>query len=276
MWGYMKSKQPSLSEEIERMDTTTDWGKVADIVDARDRYKLEIIDELLSKISDLNEGLYNTKIKDEISLQQIPEGPQAESVKMEMDIKDKFLKELESKNLIQNLKIATKEIVSDAEMPIDIINASFSYTPSVVKEKLEVLKDRLMQNERNRAVGSKTKATYITQDGEDYYYKGVLIEVGTDAIYRKVFDVLFDVLPDGGYVPYGRLAMEIRKRFPEKNKLSDSEMQEDIRENLLDHNGFLHHAKIGGVKIPTTIRGGKRLINIRRGKGVEFNNHIGA
>jgi hypothetical protein len=51
-------------------------------------------------------------------------------------------------------------------------------------------------------------------------------------------------------------------------------MSRFILENLKEHNGFLRYAKIGGEKIPTTNKGGQKLIEVKRGKGIQFNNKM--
>ncbi len=112
---------------------------------------------------------------------------------------------------------------------------------------------------------------YITQKGDDFYYKGRYLELSKKAEYYKVFCSLFAKLPEGGEIKYKDLAEEIKNRIPKTKGKTDEEMRKFIQGNLTDrNNGFLRYAEI-----PITEDNGKPLFEILRGTGITFNNKRG-
>lgn len=117
----------------------------------------------------------------------------------------------------------------------------------------------------------KPNTNYITQKGDDFYYKGQYLKLSKNAEYYPVFCSLFAKLPDGGEVTYKELAEEIHSRLPRTKGKTDEEMRKFIQGNLTDSsNGFVRYAKI-----PPTEDNSKPLIEIIRGAGVRFNNRRG-
>lgn len=113
---------------------------------------------------------------------------------------------------------------------------------------------------------------YIVKDGDDFKYRGVLLDkLGKDTDYFKVFDALYALLPTGGMTTYKDIGKETATRITKTRNLSARKMAKFIQDKLGVHNGFLHHAK--GVS--NSLPGGKELIHIVRGEGIEFNNRKG-
>lgn len=119
---------------------------------------------------------------------------------------------------------------------------------------------------------NETTNTYIIKGGEDFKYKGaILTEIAKDTDYYIVFNALYNLLPEGGFVDYKKLGNEVIKYIPKTKRLKKDKLIRFIQRNLTDeHNGFLHYA---GIKNSTA--GGKKLIRAIRGKGIDFNNSKG-
>lgn len=112
---------------------------------------------------------------------------------------------------------------------------------------------------------------YITQKGDDFYYKGQYLKLSKKSDYYKVFCSLFAKLPGGGEISYQELTEEIQSRIPKAKGKNDEEMRKFIQSNLTDKsNGFVRYAKI-----PATEDNGKTLIETIRGAGITFNNKQG-
>ena len=109
---------------------------------------------------------------------------------------------------------------------------------------------------------------YITKDGDDFRYKGMILKLSKKSAYYKVFCALFDLLPHGGEIEYRELATEIKSRIPATKKKTLLEMQKFIQSKITEKaNGFKRHAKL-----PETEDNGKALIVSISGSGIEFNN----
>lgn len=109
---------------------------------------------------------------------------------------------------------------------------------------------------------------YITRDGDDFKYKGKILNLSKDTDYYKVFSALYAKLPEGGEIKYKELISEIKSRIKRVENDDEEEMRKFIQRNLTDKsNGFMRYADIS-----ETEDGGKPLIKIIRGSGVCFNN----
>jgi len=109
---------------------------------------------------------------------------------------------------------------------------------------------------------------YIVKFRDDFMYEGVLLKkVRKGTNYYNVFDAVYVLAPKGGSPTYAKISAEVKKRISGTLNFSDKKMAKFIQDNLNEHNGFLHHAKI-----KNTLAGGKDLIHIDRGVGVDFNN----
>jgi hypothetical protein len=112
---------------------------------------------------------------------------------------------------------------------------------------------------------------YITKQGDDFRYKGKLLNLSKKADYYKVFCALYALLPQGGEIEYKPLITEIKSRIPKTKAKSDEEMRKLIQGNLTDKsNGFIRYAKL-----PNTEDNSKPLIEVIKGFGVRFNNKAG-
>ncbi len=112
---------------------------------------------------------------------------------------------------------------------------------------------------------------YIQKRGDDFYYKGKLLNVPKEPDYYKVFCALYALIPEGGEVTYKKLGKEIESRIGKTKKYGEEKMRKFISRNLTDaSNGFMHYAKI-----PDTQDNGKPLIYSIRSRGIGFNNKIG-
>lgn len=112
---------------------------------------------------------------------------------------------------------------------------------------------------------------YITKQGDDFRYKGKLLNLSKKADYYKVFCALYALLPQGGEIEYKPLITEIKSRIPKTKAKSDEEMRKLIQGNLTDKsNGFIRYAKL-----PNTEDNSRPLIEVIKGFGVRFNNKAG-
>ncbi len=111
----------------------------------------------------------------------------------------------------------------------------------------------------------------FTKHGDDFRYKGKLLNLSKKADYYKVFCALYALLPKGGEVEYKDLIAEIRSRIPKTKSKTSEEMRKLIQGNLTDKsNGFVRYAKL-----PSTEDNSKPLIEVIKGVGVRFNNKAG-
>lgn len=134
-----------LIDRLIRIDDSPDMEGAADAVRHQNQYHLEIIDELLVNACNLSQKYTDTLVRWKLQLGPIPDGPRPEKDKMILHIKEEFLMKLREKKIIDRVKIHSESIVYDKEfsMPTDVITASFSYIPSVLIEKLVLIKKSL-------------------------------------------------------------------------------------------------------------------------------------
>ncbi len=112
---------------------------------------------------------------------------------------------------------------------------------------------------------------YLTKEGDDFYYKGGLLNLSKKGDPYKVFCALYSILPEGGEIGYEQIEKEIRSRVPKTKKYLKSQIRKFLLTNLTDRsNGFLRYAKI-----PETEDSGKPLLSSLRGEGIAFNNRKG-
>ncbi len=127
------------------------------------------------------------------------------------------------------------------------------------------------EKERLSNIFPSSEEFYITKHGDDFRYKGKLLNLSKKADYYKVFCALFALLPQGGEVEYKDLIAEIKSRIPKTKTKTSEEMRKLIQGNLTDKsNGFVRYAKL-----PTTEDNSKPLIEVIKGVGVRFNNKAG-
>lgn len=143
----------------------------------------------------------------------------------------------------------------------------------IVKEKFEQAYSKYY-NERHSLEETSQQAEnnaqfYIVKMGDEFRYNGTLIDTiskGTD--YYIVFDVLYTLTENAGFAAYENMREEVRKRILKTKDFTSKKLNKFILNNLDGHNGFLHHAK----RTEGTLSNGKKLIQVVRGKGIQFNN----
>ena len=112
---------------------------------------------------------------------------------------------------------------------------------------------------------------HITKRGDDFYYRGDLRTLSKNPDWYKVFCALYDLIPDGGEVPYTKLGAQIKSKIGKTKSYDATIMRKFIQTNLTDRsNGFMHYATI-----PEVEDNGKPLLRVNRGEGIIFNNKIG-
>lgn len=113
--------------------------------------------------------------------------------------------------------------------------------------------------------------TYITKEGDDFRYKGRLLQLSKRADHYQVFCALHALLPNGGEIGYIKLGQEVRSRVSKAKRYDKDRLQKFLLTNLTDRsNGFMHYAEI-----PETEDNGRPLISVNRGIGISFNNTTG-
>jgi ribosome-associated translation inhibitor RaiA len=122
----------------------------------------------------------------------------------------------------------------------------------------------------------KVKSNRIVDKVEGtYYYYGNPIEIrNKDTDYFNVFDVVFELMPNGGQKSYADIETALRKRSVRGKKihaLTNTKRDRRIRMNLTSTgNGFFRYAK----NIENTSTLGHPLIDTQMGKGIIFNNLV--
>ena len=253
-----------------------DWFKdVSGIIKNENSYKIEVLEELSEKVSNLSSRIRNsssTIVEDEIVI-----GPVIDDIEMEgwsaiISIKENFLRKLEENKFIETLSFGRIYISDDiaiegfAPMGNECVSAKFSFIPVKLKQALKTIEKKLLASDNSDA--------YITRNNGEYRYRGVLINLPDSSYYRIVFECLFELVDRGGFVSYDTLGSELRERITTKKGLSKTTMTKFIRENLSKNNGLFRYAKVGGESLRNDIPGGKKLIEIKRGKGIQFNNRM--
>ncbi|MGD0328495.1 MAG: hypothetical protein ABSB00_02145 [Minisyncoccia bacterium] len=106
-----------------------------------------------------------------------------------------------------------------------------------------------------------------------YYYNGASISIGNrNTLYFNVFDVVFELMPDGGEKTYAEIETALRKRRIKGRKIAPkngSDRDARIRTNLTsEQNGFFRYAK----NIENSSSENRPLIEAKKGEGIIFNN----
>ena len=203
---------------------------------------------------------------------------------------------LESRNISLDSKIATlkdmgKKKILEFNTPIDWANTKLIETKVNLKrfrkdykeieneaqKRGETNKKELIRGDatKENSIGSQSKqnAYYITKDREgNYYREGKLISVpNKDTLYYILFDVVYNLISEGGLVTYEEIEKSLRKRKVKSIKITPMQgaaRNKRIQNNLTDNkNGFFRYASIDNEVV-----GGKELIKVERTKGIRFNN----
>ena len=105
-----------------------------------------------------------------------------------------------------------------------------------------------------------------------YYYNGDRMDIpNKDTLYFVIFDVVFELMPDGGFKKYKVIETELEKRRVRGrkiDKLTGEAAATRIRTNLTsEKNGFFRY-----IKIPNSATMGHPLIKTKKGEGIIFTN----
>jgi hypothetical protein len=124
--------------------------------------------------------------------------------------------------------------------------------------------------EQTAFVSKKSGDFRIIKIGDDFYYKGDLRTLSKKPDWYKVFCALYDLIPEGGEVPYTKLGGQIKSKIKKTKNYNAKTMRKFILTNLTDKsNSFLHYANI-----PENEDNGKPLLYVNRGTGIVFNNKL--
>lgn len=107
----------------------------------------------------------------------------------------------------------------------------------------------------------------ITKKNGDFFYKNTLLELGKETTYGDVLDVLCLNCIQDDFISYDKINEELIKRKWER--VSSDKARKRIINAIT--NGVFRFARVNGTRI-TNKAGGKKLIEIVRGKGIRFNN----
>lgn len=110
----------------------------------------------------------------------------------------------------------------------------------------------------------KTELLYITKSESDYYFENQLLNLGKGSNYYLVFDCLYTLVSEGGFILYENLLGELKSRGAPKSKLTQKFISDNLTSN---QNGFIKKAKI-----PKVLPNGKKLLLVERDVGIHFNN----
>ena len=105
---------------------------------------------------------------------------------------------------------------------------------------------------------------YITKDGPDYYFENQLLKLGKGSNYYLVFNCLYALASEGGFVLYENLLDQLKSKGTPKSNLTQKFISDNLTSN---QNGFIKKANI-----PPTLPNGKKLLIVERNVGVHFNN----
>ena len=110
---------------------------------------------------------------------------------------------------------------------------------------------------------------YITQEGNDFFYKGKPLSLSKKYIYCKVFYALFELRPTGGTVTYKELIKKVKLKISKTKLMPDDEIIIFIQNNITGNkNGLLKRLTTLGVTGDTH----KPIIETVPDIGIRFNN----
>lgn len=251
-----KTEVQRFFDQVRLYDIDTDFGLIEEIFgrkyEIRDGFSEYLIKETENHIKKDDSG---TMIKKSFLIGYEPESPTNNSEYAVLQIKTTFLKELEFGGIIDTLDFYT-----EAEEPFGRF-AKITFYPYKFIEYLK-------ENKGTTNFGKKIDEFYITKEGEDFKYNNLRInKPGKNTQSYIVFDVLYTLLPEGGFVKYEDISKELKKRLSKTKDLGKEKIQKFIIDRLDKNNGFIRSAKINNL-----VAGGKKLIEVNKGEGIVFNN----
>ncbi len=160
----------------------------------------------------------------------------------------------------------SRRIVDQDEMKIWTINRDVLIKN--VNSKKPIIKKSVFE-QTVFASSEASKFRIRKKDGE-FHYKGNALNLSKNNDWYKVFSALYDLIPDGGDIAYGKLGTQIKSVISKTKKYNAKMMRKFIQTNLTDNsNGFMHYANV-----PAYEDNSKPLLSVNRGKGITFNNSI--
>lgn len=130
-----------------------------------------------------------------------------------------------------------------------------------------------LRDEQKSVSGGNSGGRLIEKDARgNYFYDGQKIEVSTEPIYYKAFDILFSNVDQDGFLSYADIEKELVRRDvpPSKDDATRNKRINNVLKNEQD--GFFRFAKVNGKTLKNKTLDGSPLIKMLRGKGVQFNN----
>lgn len=147
------------------------------------------------------------------------------------------------------------------------LSAVCKFYPDRVANYLRTIcKNEKEENSKKENLGE----PLITKKGNGFYFRGTEIDFGEDTKYKDVFDILYTNSIQSDFISYETINNELlsKKWEPVSGKKIKKRIQNCIT------NGIFRFAKINGRKFKNNASANKKLIKIRRGRGVEFNNSM--
>ena len=112
----------------------------------------------------------------------------------------------------------------------------------------------------------------ITRDSNgDYFYDGKRIEMGQETIYYKVFDILYTMGDQRGFVSHEEIDRELIKRGLPESRDEKAKYKRIHNATLNEQQGLFRYAKVSGKKLRNETKDGRKLIELL-GKGLKLNN----
>ena len=140
------------------------------------------------------------------------------------------------------------------------------------KKMIPLFKEAHKSQVQIKSVGSDNNRLIEKDARGNYLYDGQKIEVSTEPIYYKAFDILFSNADQDGFLSYTDIEKELVKRNAPSSK-DDATRNKRINNVLKnEHDGFFRYAKVNGKPLKNKTLDGTPLIKVIRGEGLQLNN----
>ena len=141
---------------------------------------------------------------------------------------------------------------------------------SDIRQDTKTIVEILRKVSSNEKDSDYEKIISRNEDG-NYLYEKKLIIVAKNTIYYRVFDIMFLDSGQEGFLSYFDIDKKLQQRG--EQKIQDKRKRETrIRNAISDTQGFFRFAKIGDETFKNILKDGRKIIEIKRGKGLIFNN----
>ena len=172
----------------------------------------------------------------------------------------RFTPSLRDKGDVGIMNIYTEHSKTKDEMmtPVHIFQSKLPDFSNTQKNK--------KQEKRNE------KDFYINQRGDDFLYKGKLLNrLDKEAGYYIVFCALYRLRSEGGEVTYAELVKELIYHLPKIGRMSEREQRIYIQKRLTEHKNYFQKY----AELPDFEDNQRPLIKCHRNVGIIFNNRKG-